>query len=325
MRYNQLAAAPKGMVDGLSAKLLPILAPLDPARIVAFLRLFFVECARTMVISGCSYRAITMRTAEELLEASARVLTVLLPDQQRVRDVVEVAMTVIASEPSWNDASRPVRDPDMSPLRAASPSTSANASDPTASAPRAGSMPITDDVASEALRLLAEQARRAKPWRSSHELTQDDGFTSSELSLLRTLPAYGWTSDDENKDVLVRAVRAIARHILKRHATPIVDVINDLREQLRVARRTLAPTWLAGLQLAVHTGDDRAARIAIAELALTAEADVDELLFARVVLARQMPRTDKSEATAVLGAKSTLACAVGDLPLRLREKISRLS
>jgi hypothetical protein len=308
------------MVEGLSAKLLPILAPLQPPRIVAFLRLFFVHAARQVTVSGCSYKAITMRTAEELLEASARVLTVLLPDQQRVRDTFDIALAAVASDPSWNDAARPVPDPDMSPLRGASPSPTA-----TASAPRAGSLPLTDDVASEALRLLSEQARRAKPWRSSHELTEDDGFTSSELSLLRTLPAYGWTADDENRDVLLRAVRAIARHIAKHQATPLGDVIHDLRQQLKLSRRTLAPTWLGGLQLAVHTGDDRAARIAVAELALTAEADVDELLFARVVLARQMPRTDKSEATAVLGAKSTLACAVGDLPIRLRERISRLS
>lgn len=316
MRFQHLGAAPRLLVDGLSTKLLSTLAPINnEARIIAFLRLFFVACGRLVGVGGCSLRAIAMRSSDELIEATARVLSVLAPDQARIVGVYESALAEIRANPAWGDGNRDVADPDLSPLRG----------QPSASPARASSQGLQDDVAQEALRLLGEQARRAKPWRTSHELTADDGFSSSQLALLRRLPAYGWTSDDENKDVLLRSVRSIAKHMEKNAALPIDAIVSDLRQQLKVSRRTLAPTWLSGLHLAIHTHDDTAARIALAELALTAEADADELLFPRVVLARQMPRTDKAESVAVLAAKSTLPSAVGELPLRLREKISKLA
>jgi hypothetical protein len=94
---------------------------------------------------------------------------------------------------------------------------------------------------------------------------------------------------------------------------------------MRTARRSFAPTHLGGLQLALAHGDDKTARVLLAELSLVADADVSEDLLPRVLLAREMTRASKGESAAILAAKAKAPSEVADLPLALREKISRMA
>jgi hypothetical protein len=322
MRFSNLNAAPRAVTDVLAAKLLPTMAALPVPRTLAFLRLFFVAVARSVGVQGCSLKAISMRTPEEILEAAARVIAVLLPDQERCLRVVDEALAGLTAQPAWSDAARPVPDPDLSPLRG--DSTTRNSASP---GRRETSVrtDMSDEVAQLALQQLGEAARRAKVWRSSRELTVEDGFTPAELQRLRTLPEYGWLKEDENDAMLLRAMKRIAMHHIGGDALPPLALANMLRSEMRIVRRSFAPTHLGGLQLALDHGDERTARILLAELSLIADADVPEELLPRVLLAREMTRSSKSEMASILGAKSKAPCAVADLPLQLRERISRLS
>jgi hypothetical protein len=183
---------------------------------------------------------------------------------------------------------------------------------------------LADDVALNALRMMGDQARRDKPWKSSHELVPDDGFTPTEIAALLTVPAYGWPKDDENSAKLLRAVRGIARHLLRHATTPVPDVIEKLRLELLTVRKTLGPTWISSLQLLLLVPEAaQMTRVVLAELSLTADSDAPDDLVPRLALARTMTRTDKTEAAAILAAKQKTSSAVGDLPLQLRERISR--
>ena len=183
---------------------------------------------------------------------------------------------------------------------------------------------LNDNVAIQALRLMGEQARREKPWRCSHELTTEEGFTALELEALKTVPPYGWPKDDENSNRLMRAMRGIAKHLLKYATTPVNEVIEKLRMELANVRKTLGPTWVGGLQfLLLADGGETYARVSIAELALTTDSDAPDDLIPRLVLARTMCRSDKAESAKIMAAKSKTISNVGDLPLQLRERISK--
>jgi len=315
VKYSRLGRPPPNMADLLAAHLMPVLAHLPAVEQIAYLRLFLVALARRQQVTGASIVAIATTTAQDLLSATARVLTLLLPDAQGIRDAVDgVWAEIVAAHPAGPSQVQ------VSPLSSPPRSTTSASQGSTPAAALGDS-----EVAVEALRLIGEQFREKKPWRSSHDLTVDDDFTAPQLAALRALPPYGWTADDENRDLLLRAVRHIARHLTTNATTPIVDMIAELRKDLKMSRRTLAPTWIAGLQMAIHTSNQVAIRHAIAELSLTAEFEADENLFPRLVLARSMPRTDNKNAQSVLAAKSTVVVVVGELPVRLRERISRLS
>jgi hypothetical protein len=323
--FNRLGQAPVQLVDALGAKLMPSLAALTEQRTVEFLRLLFVFIGRALSITGCSVRALGLSSPRTLLQATSCCLAIVLPDQQRMMAVVDAALAELMRLPAWSQPALQVPAPDMSPIR---PATRTSLSpEPSAGARSTGSTAsLSEDVALEALRILAEQARRVKPWRTSHELVADDGFSPAEMRVLRQYPAYGWHCEDENREFLLRAIRSIAKHLVAWESKAVDAAIVDLRQQLLATRRTFAPTWVAGLQLALHSNDDSAARLCIAELAAVAPADAHDDLYPRLCLARSMTRTDKSESVAILAARASLpAAATTELPLRLRERISRMS
>lgn len=325
MRFQQLHAAPRALVDGLSTKLLTLLAPVaNQARLVAFLRLFFVECGRIVGVAGCSIRAIAMRAPDELIEATARVMAVLLPDQPRIVGVYETALAAMRADPAWTDGNREVADPELSPLRGQPSASQSPDPNPAASMSRGSESSMADDVALSALRVMGEQARRERPWRTTHGLLPEDGFTTAEVAALASIPPYGWAKEDDNAARLLRAVRGIAKHLLRYATTPVPEVLERLRIELTSTRRTLGPTWLGGLHfLLLSPASEQYARIVLAELAQSADADAPDDLVPRLVLARTMSRADKTEAAQVLAAKTKNISCIGDLPLQLREKISR--
>lgn len=309
-KMKNLRKAPAELADAVSAYLLPNLVSCNAAQQLQYGRLFLHAVAQAVGVQGASFAALAITTLEDAVEKASRVLALLLPDAAGIQRACTAAWeSVVAMCPNGpvQVAVSPLPTPQSSPARSVTSG-------------------LSDDVAAAALKQLSDQALKQKPWRSSRDFQPDDGFTPEELAALQTVfPEYGWSRDDDNADLLTRCVKAMATHYVAGASSAPAQLARILRTEMRVARRSFAPTHIGGLQLALTNGDDRSARILLAELSLVANEDVHEDILPRILLAREMRRTSAKECTSILLAKTKTVTAVADLPLQLREKISRMS